>query len=501
MTTHDVATTSPTAATFESLDPRTGSVIGVFADRSAAEVGDIVAEARDAGWWWAALSFSARGRLLAKWRRLILSRFEELATLVAAETGKPIADARIEVVLGVDHLHWAASNARRVLKRRHVAPGILMSNHSATTEYEPYGVIGVIGPWNYPVFTPMGSIAYALAAGNAVVLKPSEYTTAVGKWLVDTFAAAIGGGSDGSPLRLVTGMAAAGAALCAAGVDKVAFTGSQSTGRKVMATCAQRLTPVLMECGGKDALIVVADADLAAAADAAVWGALSNAGQTCVGVERIYVEASVADEFIDLIADQVKRLSVGAHAFADIGPITMPSQVEVIARHVADAVADGARTVVGGNDSVRAPYVEPVVLLDVPEHSNAVREETFGPVIIINRVATVQEAITRTNEDASSLGATVFSRRRGHQIARELKVGMVAINSILPYVAMPALPFGGVGGSGFGRIHGADGLREFARVKSVARKLMPPMLRPTSFTRPHWTVTALARLAKALYRW
>jgi acyl-CoA reductase-like NAD-dependent aldehyde dehydrogenase len=489
-------------ATFVTVDPRTDTPLAEFPAHSAHEVAAQVARARDAATWWSGLGYAGRARRLKRWRQHLLHRFDELAEVVSAETGKPLADAKIEVVLGIDHLHWAAQNAERVLRRRRVAPGMLMFNHIASVEYTPLGVVGVIGPWNYPVFTPMGSIAYALAAGNAVVFKPSEYTTRVGQWLVNSLADVLAANRDEkSPLLLVTGAGKTGATLCRANIDKLAFTGSTPTGKRVMAACAESLTPVLMECGGKDAFIVDADADLKAAADAAVWGSLSNAGQTCVGAERVFVADQVAAEFTALVTGLVGNLSVGGSTGADIGPITMPGQIDVIERHIRDGLSSGGQALIGSALSVQRPYVKPVVLVDVPDDSAACTEETFGPVIIINRVRTMDEAIERANSTAYGLGATVFSRSQGTRIADRLNVGMVGVNSFIPYTAIPSLPFGGVGQSGFGRIHGDDGLREFAHPKSIARKVGPALLRPTSFTRPPWTIPALTVLAKILYRW
>ncbi|GAA3366630.1 aldehyde dehydrogenase family protein [Saccharopolyspora gregorii] len=234
---------------------------------------------------------------------------------------------------------------------------------------------------NYPLFTPNGSIAYALAAGNAVVFKPSEHTPAVGRWYVEAFAAANPDAPAGV-LSAVQGVGNRGAALCRAGVDKLAFTGSTATGNKIMATCAETLTPVLVECGGKDALIVAADADLTAAADAAAWGAMSNSGQTCVGVERIYVVREVRERFLAELEHRLRRVRAGVH----YGPMTVPAQVEIVRGHVADALAHGATARVGGAESVRPPYVDPVLLVDADEDSAAVREETFGPTVTVRTV-------------------------------------------------------------------------------------------------------------------
>mgnify|MGYP001226707375 CR=1 FL=1 len=490
------AVPEPEKRRFASHDPRTGEVLGEYPVHGPEEVRAAVERARQAAHWWAELGFDGRRRRLDAWRRLVVSRLAEAAELISAETGKPLDDARLELVLVVDHLHWAARNAERVLRRRRVSSGLLMYDHTATVEYLPLGVVGVIGPWNYPAFTPMGSIAYALAAGNAVVFKPSELTPGVGHWLASTFAEVV---PEQPVLSVVTGFGPTGAALCRAGVDKIAFTGSTETGKRVMATCAETLTPVLVECGGKDALIVAEDADLSAAADAALWGAMANAGQTCVGVERVYVVEQVADRFVELLTQRARTLRVGADPAADLGPMTMASQVEVIRRHIEDALSRGARAVVGGPESIRPPFVEPVVLLDVPEDSCAVTEETFGPVIVINRVPDVDEAVRRANSTAYGLGGAVFSRSRGAELARRMRSGMVSVNSVISFAAVPALPFGGVGASGFGRIHGEDGLREFARPQAVTRRRMRPLLQPMSFDRGARTVRTLLRLVRAVY--
>ncbi|MFC7340952.1 aldehyde dehydrogenase family protein [Saccharopolyspora griseoalba] len=484
---------SARSETFQSIDPRTGEVVGEHPIHDAEAVNERVASAREAQRQWAELGFSGRKQHLDKWRKLLLKRLDELAGVICAETGKPLDDAKLELVLVIDHLHWAGANAEKVLKRRKVSPGVLMSNQIATVEYLPYGVVGVIGPWNYPVFTPMGSIAYALAAGNAVVFKPSELTPGVGELLVKTFAEAV---PEHPVFQLITGFGETGAALCASGVDKVAFTGSTATGKRVMASCAQNLTPVLVECGGKDALIVDSDADLGAAADAAVWGAMSNAGQTCIGVERVYVVESVADRFQEMVADRAKKLRPGGEPGAEFGPITMAAQVDIIRDHIDDAIDGGGRALVGGRDSVRPPFVEPVVLADVPEDSAAVTEETFGPTIVVQRVRDAEEGIARANDSRYGLGGTVFSRSRGVELARKLRSGMVAVNSVISFAGVPALPFGGVGDSGFGRIHGADGLREFARSQAVTRTKFKMPFNPMTFTRPKSAVGTVVRLIR-----
>jgi acyl-CoA reductase-like NAD-dependent aldehyde dehydrogenase len=480
------------AASFDSLDPRTGEVVASYPVHTEVDVRAAVDRATATAVWWDELGFAGRRERLLAWRKVLVGRLDELAGIVATETGKPFDDARLEIVLAIDHVDWAAKHAEKVLGRRRVSSGMLMANQAATLAYPPLGVVGVIGPWNYPVFTPMGSIAYALAAGNTVVFKPSELTPGVGHALATMLAEAV---PEHTLIEVVTGLGETGAALCRTpGVGKIAFTGSTATGKRVMAACAETLTPVLIECGGKDALIVAADADLEAAADATVWGGMSNAGQTCVGVERVYAVESVAEEFTAKVVEKARAVRTGT----EIGPMTMSSQTEVVRRHVADALARGGRAVVGGAESVKPPFVEPVVIVDVPEDSSAVTEETFGPLIVVNRVPDVDEAVRRANGTGYGLGATVFSAKDGDAIAARLRCGMVAVNGVISFAGIPALPFGGVGDSGFGRIHGEDGLREFTRPQAVARQRFPLPIAVTSFRRTSGGMKALLGLVKVL---
>ncbi len=484
------------AATFESLNPSTGDVVSSFPVDSAERVREVVERARPAATWWADLDFDGRRKRLRAWRTALARRMDELADLMHRENGKPLDDAIGEIAVAIAHLDWASTHAATVLGRRRVASGLLAANHAASLRYRPYGVVGVIGPWNYPVHTPLGSISYALAAGNAVVFKPSEFTPAVGSWLADAFADAV---PERPVFQVVTGFAETGDALCRAGVDKLAFTGSTSTGKKVMAACAETLTPVVIECGGKDALIVAADADLDAAANAAVWGGLSNGGQTCAGVERVYAVASVYDAFVDRLRAGAAQVHAGPDGNANYGPITRPAQVDVIRHQITDALARGGRAVVGGPDAVRAPFVQPVVLVDVPEDAPAVRDETFGPTLTVRRVADEDEAVLRANASRYGLGAAVFSAKRGPQIAQRLSCGMVSVNSVISFALVPELPFGGVRDSGFGRIHGADGLREFAWPQALTRQRTRALVDLTTFRRSPHAYARLAQIVRA--RW
>jgi acyl-CoA reductase-like NAD-dependent aldehyde dehydrogenase len=492
----DASGTATPKPTFDSLDPNTGDVVASYPVQDASDVGDAVDRARIAATWWSGLGFAGRAERLKRWAGVLTRRMAQLSEVVHAETGKPHSDAQLEIVLAIEHVVWAAKHANKVLGPHRRSPGLLMANYAATVEYEPLGVVGVIGPWNYPVFTPMGSIAYALAAGNAVVFKPSEYTPGVGAWLEKAFIDVV---PEQPVLQVITGLGDTGAALCRSGVDKLAFTGSAATGRRVMAACAETLTPVVIEAGGKDSLLVDSDANLDEAADAAVWGGMSNAGQTCVGVERVYVHEKVHDEFLAKVLEKAKSVRAGSDSGAKLGPITMPSQLKIIRDHITDALAKGGKAVLGGVDSVGDRYVQPTVLVDVPEDSKAVTDETFGPTLTIAKVRDMDEAVARANATRYGLGNTVFSKARGVELAKRLRSGMVAVNSVISFAGIPSLPFGGVGDSGFGRIHGPDGLREFARSKAIARPRFRAPLQLTTFSRPEKVDKMVATLVTLLH--
>jgi acyl-CoA reductase-like NAD-dependent aldehyde dehydrogenase len=485
-----------TPDTFDSLSPVTGDVVGSHPVHTAAEVEAKVARAHEAAGWWAGLTFDERAERLTAWAGVITRRIAQLADVVHQETGKPHSDATLEASLAMDHIAWAAKNAQKVLGRRKVPAGLVMANQACTVEYRPLGVVGVIGPWNYPVFTPLGSIVYALAAGNAVVFKPSELTPGVGSWLVSSFAEVV---PEQPVFQLITGFGETGAALCRAGVGKVAFTGSTATGKKVMAACAETLTPVIIEAGGKDAVIVDEDADVQAAADAVLWGACSNAGQTCTGVERVYVHERVYDEFLSSLLDKARDLRAEDSPDARIGPITMPEQLDVIRSHISDALERGGRAVLGGPGAVGERYVQPTVMVDVPEDSSAVQEETFGPTVTVSKVKDMDEAIARTNGTRFGLGSTVFSKARGMELAERIRSGATAVNAVLSFMAVPSLPFGGVGDSGFGRIHGADGLKEFTYAKAIARQRFKPLMALTTFGRTAKTDNQLTQILTMLH--
>ena len=479
-------------ATFDKCDPKTGEVIAKYKNFSLDEVFAQVNLAQDVSKRWQEFGFTARKRTLLKWASYIAKNQKEIAALVATECGKPLSDASLEVSIAIDHLAWAAKHAEEIMQKQNRPAGLLMFNMKAQVQRSPLGVVGVIGPWNYPIFTPMGSIAYALAAGNTVVFKPSEFTPGVGKWLADSFAQIA---PFENIFATVTGLPDTGRALTQSKINKLSFTGSTKTAKKVAESCAQSMIPVVLECGGKDPVIVAKDADIKLAAEYALWSAMANAGQSCIGAERVYVVESVADQFIEEIGKMAKKIEVGK----DYGPATMPSQLKVIQSHLDDAKAKGAKFLLGGADSVKGAYVEPVIMLDVPEDSTAMTQETFGPTIAINKVSTTDEAIKLSNASSYGLAAAVFSKRDGEKIASKLACGMVSINSVFLFAAVASVPFGGVKDSGYGRIHGAEGLLEYTYARTVVKTRFNIPLRFTTFKRTRFSEKILTTLIKRLY--
>ena len=463
-------------AHFPSLNPRNGEVIAEHEIFTKEAVDGAVKLAHSSFEKWHELGFNGRKRVLNDWKREIASRAKEFAELIALETGKPLGDAELEVAIAIAHLGWASKKAPYYLKTQSRQPGLLMFNMSAQVERVPFGVVGVIGPWNYPMFTPMGSIAYALAAGNTVVFKPSEFTPGVGVLLEESF-------NQVSKIphifKTITGLGDTGKFLCESPIQKMAFTGSTRTAKLVAESCSKNMVPVVLECGGKDPVLVDKDANLKLAAEYSIWSAMANAGQSCIGAERVYVHEKVAEKFTDEVMKIVRALEPGN----SYGPATMPKQLEIIKRHIQSATDAGAKLLFGDVYSVNERIVNPVVMADVPENCSAMTEETFGPTIAINKVSDMNEAIRLSNASEYGLGASVFSKRNGYKIAKQLDCGMVGINTAFAFAAVPSVPFGGAKQSGYGRIHGPEGLFEFTYARTLVRPRFEIPLRATSFKR------------------
>jgi len=488
------AATSSSPERLSSYSPATGEILGTVPIHTQTDVDAAVARARVAAETWSQRSFAARAEELTAFRRALAAHADELVELLRRENGKPELEALVEIVMALGHVQHAAARAEAALAPRRVSAGML-ANFRATISYHPLGVVGVIGPWNYPLFTPMGSIAYALAAGNAVVWKPSELTPLVAVKVAEIAAKAF---ALPDLLQVVTGAGATGAALARAAVDKIAFTGSAATGKRVMMAAAERLTPVLLELGGKDPMIVAEDADVEQAAEACVYGALTNAGQACISVERVYVADAIHDRFVDEVVKQVRELRIGGDD-GHLGAMTSPAQVAIVKDHLEDAIARGARVHTGGPDAISGNYIQPTVLTGVDHHMKVMREETFGPVIPIRRVASVDEAVRLANDTSYGLGSSVFAGKSARRIAALLRAGMTSINSVMSFAGIPSLPFGGIGESGFGRIHGDEGIREFTRIKSTAEQVVSIPLNLMSFRQPKDAPKRLRAMIKQIY--
>lgn len=455
----------------DSTDPRDGTVVGSVPILDEAAVEAAVERARVNQAAWGAISAAERSVHLRRVRAGIARRAKDLAEVIAAETGKPDFDAMAEVLSCCVLLTQVIRRAPKVLSVERVSSFPLYMKR-AEIRYEPYGVIGVISPWNYPAFVPVQALSSILAAGNTAVLKPSELTPLTGLLLGEIINEA------GLPLvEVVTGDGATGAALSASAVDKIAFTGSPATARRILATAAARLTPTVMELGGKDAMILCDDADVERAARTAVAGCFANAGQTCIAVERVLVTPRNHVAFRDAAVRAGSRLVVGPERSSDVGAITQPAQIAVIERRIKDAVSEGAAVVLGGRrrPDLGESFFEPTIVDNVRPTMALARDETFGPVLSIIPVADVAEAIRVANECEYGLAGSVFGRDRAgvEDVVRQFSTGAVSVNDALVTALLPSLPFGGVRSSGFGRLHGDAGIREFAVPKAVAGDRFP----------------------------
>ncbi len=453
----------------EKRSPVTGELLGNFHISTPDEVRAAVARARDAFGAWRDTRLSDRLRMLARIKDVMRAHGEEYARRISEDTGKPLVDSLLtelmSIPLFIDHYRRAAT---KTLSRKKVSTPILFPGKSSYIEHFPMGVIGIIAPWNFPFQLSMVPTVSALIAGNTVVLKPSEVTPITGEIIDEIFRRI---GLPRGVVEVVQGDGTTGAALSEADIDKIFFTGSVATGRKVMAAAAKKPIPVELELGGKDAMIVCADANLKRAAKAAVWGGLVNCGQMCTSVERILVEDAVHDRFVELLQREVDRVRVGGpDEDADMGPVIFEKQLETIERHVKDAVLAGARLLRGGKRVDRpGQFYAPTLITDVRPDMELYREETFGPVLPITRVRDADEAVRLANEHQYGLTGSVWTRDidRGLELASRMECGQAMVNDLVVIVGNPALPFGGVKNSGFGRYHGPEGLLAFTHQKAI----------------------------------
>jgi len=436
-------------------------------DDDVRQVAEAVTRARAAATSWRSAPPQERAKHLLAARQALLDRLDDVVDTVVAETGKLRAEVVVnEAFVACEQIGFDARRAPRLLAPRRLASGSMVHKR-AERRLEPLGVVAVISPWNYPLVLSLGPLSAALVAGNTVVLKPSELTPKTGLLIGELFSQL---GPHPDIVQVVTGGGAVGDALVRSEVDKVCFTGSVAVGTAVMRAAAESRTPVVLELGGKDPMIVCADADVDRAAAAAVWGAFTNCGQTCIGTERVYVVSDVYDRFVDRVVELTGRLR--QEPGGDIGAMINERQVEVSQAHVADALAKGAKLATGGEPASVGgrPAFQPTVLLDVDHSMQSMRDETFGPLLPIMRVEDVDEALALANDTPFGLGASVFARDPAtvEKLVAGLEAGNVWVNDVMVGFAIPSLAFGGTKSSGLGVTHGEEGIREFTRVKAVA---------------------------------
>jgi acyl-CoA reductase-like NAD-dependent aldehyde dehydrogenase len=452
-------------------NPATGETLTTVPDLDASAVAEIAARGRAAQPGWEAYGFDGRAQVLLRMQKWLMDNADQVTETIVSETGKTYEDARLaEVAYGGGAFGFWAKNAEKYLADERVSTAaVAVKGKKLILRHRPLGLIGVIGPWNYPLMNSFGDCIPALAAGNSVICKPSEVTPLTSLLLAEGLRES---GLPADVLQIATGRGETGAALIEQ-VDMIMFTGSTKTGRKVAEAAARRLIPASLELGGKDPIVVLRDADLERAANTAVWASMMNAGQTCISIERAYVEAPVYDEFVAKVSEKVRALrqgQSGTPGSVDVGAVIFPPQLEVLEDHVSDAVAKGARVLVGGKRGEGAgDFFQPTVLVDVDHSMKIMTEETFGPTLPIMKVADEDEAVRLANDSIYGLSGSVFGRDTAHaeSVARRLDTGAVCVNDALVNYFALELPMGGAKASGLGSRHGAGGIRKFCSQQAI----------------------------------
>jgi len=463
-----------------SLNPATGEILRELECAVEGEVQAAVARARAAQVAWAEVGVRRRIAVLREFQRRLHEKKSEIAQAITLEAGKPVAEAlTTEVLVVLDAARFLIDNAHRLLRDEALPHGNLATKlKSGRLLREPYGVVGIISPWNYPFSIPATEALAALVAGNAVVLKPSEFTSLVALELRSLLQAA---GVPQDIFQVVVGDGATGAALIHSQIDKLIFTGSVATGKRIAAAASEQLLPVVLELGGKDPMLVLNDADVDVASSAAVWGAFVNAGQACLSVERCYVQRSLYESFLKACAEKTKKLRVGRglDRATDVGPMIHERQLRIVESHVEDAVARGARVLAGGSrlPELGKNFYKPTVLADVTHEMRIMREETFGPVLPVMAFDHDEEAVRLANDSEYGLAASVWTRdrERGERLARRIQAGTVMVNDVVSCFGISEAPHAGVKSSGVGRTHGRFGLEEMVRLKYVDSDRTPGM--------------------------
>ena len=472
-----------TVETVPSVDPATGRVCATFERTPPLLVPQLLRKAREAQAAWAKMPVKERCLRIGVLKNKILEARDALADAVVRESGKPRAEAKFaDVFVGLDTAKYFAKYGSELLRPEPVPHhNTAAKMKSGALLYEPLGVLAIISSWNYPLAIPLSQIIPAVAAGNAVLCKASEFTPECGALIQKLFRDA------GFPEGLVTllqGSGDVGQALIDARPDKVFFTGSVHTGRQVAEACARHLIPSVLELGGKDAMVVLADADLEVTTSAAVWGSFTNCGQVCLSLERVFVESAVSERFLQACVKKTQklRLGPGSDPQSDVGPLIRPQHVQRMNELIADAVQRGAKVLCGGRSrpELGPGFFEPTVITGVDSSMQLFRDETFGPILAVQVVRDAEEAVRLANDTEFALAASVWTRdtARGKAIARQLRAGTVMVNDALCGFAIAEAPHGGTGLSGWGRTHGKAGLLEMVHLKYVDVDRLPGMEKP-----------------------
>lgn len=448
--------------------PSNGDPVGEIAVNTQQEVAAAIERARRAQPVWAALTFDERGKYMRKALKILLRRQEEMVDVIRRETGRSkVETLMMEIFASADCLNYYAKHAKKLLRDEKPSLHLLRTKKAVVT-YKPLGVVGVITPWNGPFILSLNPTVQALMAGNAVIVKPSEVTPFSGGLVQELFDEA---GLPKGVLQVLQGDGETGAALVDGGVDKIHFTGSVRTGKKIGEACGRNLVPCVLELGGKDAALVCADADLDRAAKGVVFGSFMNCGQFCAGTERVYVVDEVADELIRKVVDYAKTVKQGAEGEYDVGPMIDSRQLTVIERHMKDAVEKGAKVLLGGkrNTALGENFYEPTVITDVSAEMVLMREESFGPIVAIQRVKDEAEGVRRANDSDYGLSGSVYTKNeeKAYRLARRMDTGSVCVNDSSVTYGAHEVPFGGRKDSGLGQIHGANGLKGFCFAQPI----------------------------------
>jgi acyl-CoA reductase-like NAD-dependent aldehyde dehydrogenase len=484
-------------------NPATGEVVGTVPNLSSADVAEMAVRGREAQIGWQAMGFEGRGRVLLRAQKWLLDHSDRVVRTIVSETGKAWEDAQLaELGYGAGAFgYWAKQAPEMLADERIRSSNPFVVGKKLVVRYKPLGLVGVIGPWNFPLTNSFGDCIPALAAGNAVILKPSEITPLTSLLMKEMLDEC---GCPPDVFQVATGEGATGAALIDE-VDFIMFTGSTRTGKKVAARAAERLIPVGLELGGKDPMIVLADADVERAANAATYYSMMNAGQVCISVERVYVEEPIYDEFVAKVTEKVKALRQGPSngpGAVDIGAVIFPPQLDIVEDHVKDAVDKGARVLTGGHGSRDGGrFHEATVLVDVDHSMKAMTEETFGPTVPIMKVADAEEAIKLANDSPYGLAASVWTKdtTKGEAVARRIEAGAVCVNdAMMNYFALE-VPMGGWKSSGLGTRHGRGGITKYCAQQTILVTKLAMKKDINMFPYKARTTKLLGRVTKLIY--